>query len=87
MSVSAKETAAPAVPLAGQQRAALLESLSRVLPSGLARRVLAAGDADRQRIERDLHDGVQQRLTGCGFGSRSLLRAFKSAATQTPARH
>jgi signal transduction histidine kinase len=41
-----------------------LESLSRVLPSQLARRVLAAGDADRQRIERDLHDGVQQRLTG-----------------------
>jgi signal transduction histidine kinase len=30
----------------------------------LAHRVLAAGDADRQRIERDLHDGVQQRLTG-----------------------
>jgi signal transduction histidine kinase len=30
----------------------------------LARRVLAAADADRQRIERDLHDGVQQRLTG-----------------------
>ena len=64
MSVSAKETAPPAVTLAGQQRGALLESLSRVLPSGLARRVLAAGDADRQRIERDLHDGVQQRLTG-----------------------
>ena len=50
--------------LAGQQRGAVVKSLSRVLPSGLARRVLAAGDADRQRIERDLHDGVQQRLTG-----------------------
>jgi signal transduction histidine kinase len=60
MSVTLKETA----PLAGQQRDALLESLSRVLPSGLASRVLAVGDADRQRIERDLHDGVQQRLTG-----------------------
>ena len=64
MSVSVKKTAPPAVALAGQQRGALLKSLSRVLPSGLARRVLAAGDADRQRIERDLHDGVQQRLTG-----------------------
>jgi signal transduction histidine kinase len=42
----------------------LLKSLSRVPPSGLARRVLDAGDADRQRIERDVHDGVQQRLTG-----------------------
>jgi Histidine kinase len=50
----------------------------------LARRVLAAGDADRQRIERDLHDGVQQRLTGlrirltlaaeCGTGLRQPLR-------------
>ena len=64
MSVSVKETAPRAVALAGQQHGALLKSLSRVLPSGLARRMLAAGDADRQRIERDLHDGVQQRLTG-----------------------
>ncbi len=64
MSVSSKKTAPPAVTLAGEQHGALLRSLSRVLPSGLARRVLAAGDADRQRIERDLHDGVQQRLTG-----------------------
>ena len=64
MSVSAKKTGPPAVALAVQPHGALLESLSRVLPLGLARRVLAAGDADRQRIERDLHDGVQQRLTG-----------------------
>ena len=64
MSVSLKTTAPPAVALAGEQRGGLLESLSRVLPSGLARRVLAVGDADRQRLERDLHDGVQQRLTG-----------------------
>ena len=54
----------PAVALAGRQPGALLQSVSRVLSSGLARRVLAAGDADRQRIERDLHDGLQQRLTG-----------------------
>jgi signal transduction histidine kinase len=26
--------------------------------------VLAASDADRRRIEQDLHDGVQQRLMG-----------------------
>ena len=62
MSVSVKETAPPAAALASQ--GALLKSLSRVLPAGLASRVLAAGDADRQRIEQDLHDGVQQRLTG-----------------------
>jgi signal transduction histidine kinase len=64
MSVSVKNTALPAAVLADERRGAVLESLSRVLPPGLASRVLAAGDADRQRIERDLHDGVQQRLTG-----------------------
>jgi signal transduction histidine kinase len=64
MSVSVKKAAPPVPALGRQQRGALLATLSRVLPSGLARRVLAAGDADRQRIERDLHDGVQQRLTG-----------------------
>jgi signal transduction histidine kinase len=64
MSVSAKKTGPPAVAPSGKQRRALLESPSRVLRSRLARRVLAAGDADRRRIERDLHDGVQQRLTG-----------------------
>ena len=28
------------------------------------RRVVAAADAERRRIERDLHDGAQQRLVG-----------------------
>src|SRR5947209_14011829 len=50
--------------IAGRQRNAWLGSLSRVSPLRLARRLLAAGDADRQRIERDLHDGIQLRLTG-----------------------
>jgi len=64
MSVSLKQTAPPAARLAGQHHGAPSDALSRVLPSELASRVLAAGDADRQRIERDLHDGFQQRLTG-----------------------
>jgi signal transduction histidine kinase len=75
MSVSVKDTAPPALALAAQPHGALLDSLSRVLPPGLARRVLAAGDADRQRIERDLHDGVQQRLTGLRI---RLARAAES---------
>ena len=33
-----------------------------------AREVLAAGDAERERIAQDLHDGVQQRLTALGIG-------------------
>src|SRR3954452_13444837 len=32
------------------------------------REVLAAGDAERERIAQDLHDGVQQRLTALRIG-------------------
>jgi signal transduction histidine kinase len=41
-----------------------LARLSRAARPRMARRLLAAADADRQRIEQDLHDGVQQQLTG-----------------------
>jgi signal transduction histidine kinase len=64
VSVLVEELARSAGPVAGRQHGAFFESLSRVIPSRLARRLLAAGDADRRRIERDLHDGVQQRLSG-----------------------
>lgn len=37
--------------------------VSRATREGMARRLVAAGDAERERIERDIHDGVQQRLT------------------------
>ena len=30
----------------------------------MARRLVAAADAERERIEQDLHDGLQQHLTG-----------------------
>ncbi len=33
-------------------------------------RILAAGDAERRRIERDLHDGAQQRLVTVALGLR-----------------
>jgi signal transduction histidine kinase len=64
VSVALNETDPSGVPVTGRRRRTVAGSLSRALPSRLARRVLAAGDLDRQRIERDLHDGVQQRLTG-----------------------
>ena len=35
-------------------------------PSMIAR-VVEAGDAERRRLERDLHDGAQQRLVGLGL--------------------
>ena len=64
MSVGLNETEPSEGPVGGRRRGTVVGSLSRAFPSRLARRVLAAGDYDRQRIERDLHDGVQQRLTG-----------------------
>jgi signal transduction histidine kinase len=41
-------------------------------------RIVAAGDDERRRIERDLHDGVQQRLVALGL-------ALRRAATRTGA--
>ncbi|MGE0025840.1 MAG: sensor histidine kinase [Thermoleophilia bacterium] len=40
------------------------------------RRLLEAGDAERRRLERDLHDGAQQRLVGLGL----VLRLARSRA-------
>jgi signal transduction histidine kinase len=37
-------------------------------------RIIEAGDAERQRLERDLHDGAQQRLVGLSLALR-LLRS------------
>jgi len=50
---------------AGRQgRSFLGRALGSSAGRRLARRLLATGDAGRQRIEQDLHDGVQQHLTG-----------------------
>jgi signal transduction histidine kinase len=35
------------------------------------RRIVATADAERRRIERDLHDGAQQRLVGAAFHMRA----------------
>ena len=35
-------------------------------------RIVHAGDVERRKLERDLHDGVQQRLLGIGMGLRLL---------------
>ena len=37
---------------------------------GSRARVIATGDAERRRLERDLHDGVQQRLVGLSLALR-----------------
>ena len=43
-------------------------------------RIVEAGDAERRRLERDLHDGAQQRLVGLSLSLR-LLRSRLSADT------
>ena len=41
-----------------------LARVSRAARPWMARRLVAAADAERERIEQDLHDGLQQHLTG-----------------------
>ena len=38
------------------------------------RRIVAAGDEARRQIERDLHDGIQQRLIALTFRARAMTR-------------
>ena len=45
-------------------------------------RIVAAGDAERKRLERDLHDGAQQRLVGLSLSLRLAQLAEPEAATQ-----
>ncbi|MGH1563879.1 sensor histidine kinase [Mumia sp. DW29H23] len=49
-------------------------------------RLLAARDAERRRLERDLHDGAQQRLVGIALGLQLLARSCTDRAV-TQARH
>lgn len=51
------------------------------------RRIVAARDAERQRIERDLHDGIQQRLVGvlmliAGRGMDDLERQVREVLAE-----
>jgi signal transduction histidine kinase len=42
-------------------------------------RIVAAGDAERRRLERDLHDGAQQRLVGLSLSLRHLRGRMSGA--------
>jgi PAS domain S-box-containing protein len=47
-------------------------------------RIIAAGDAARRRIERDLHDGAQQRLLVASVGLRAAERALAQGRDAGP---
>jgi hypothetical protein len=82
MTVSLKQFAPPVAQAAGQQRGAFFESLSRVLRPRPAAGVLAAGDGDRQRIERDLRDAIQQCLTGLRIRVAFAAESFQNRGEQ-----
>ena len=45
-------------------------------------RIARTADAERQRLERDLHDGAQQRLLGIGFMLGALRTRLQASADQ-----
>jgi signal transduction histidine kinase len=49
-------------------------------------RLLAARDAERRRLERDLHDGAQQRLLGMTLGLQLLARTCPDAQVEAARR-
>lgn len=71
--------AAASVAFAADRVAARTSALVRELKASRSR-IVAAGDSERQRIERDLHDGAQQHLVALGIHLE--LAAEKADAEQ-----
>jgi PAS domain S-box-containing protein len=61
-----------------------LHDATRELTASRAR-VVAAGDAERRRIERNLHDGAQQRLVTVALHHQLIARRLDSAPADVPA--
>ncbi|HSO01612.1 MAG TPA: PAS domain-containing protein, partial [Gaiellaceae bacterium] len=48
-------------------------------------RIVAAGDAERRRVERNLHDGAQQRLVTVALHLHLVKRRLETDPTEVPA--
>src|SRR5204863_4083658 len=53
--------------------------------TSLRRRLVATGDAERRRIERDLHDGAQQRLLALAIDLQVALKHGDAAGSREAA--
>jgi signal transduction histidine kinase len=53
---------------------AIANTQSRAELSASRARIVAAADETRRRLERDLHDGIQQRLVALGLQARSIQK-------------
>ncbi|MCV0403899.1 MAG: sensor histidine kinase [Chloroflexi bacterium] len=68
------------------------DELAELLRSQLAElrasraRIVAAGDAERRRIERALHDGAQQHLTSVAMRLDEIRRLSETQPTEVPSR-
>jgi signal transduction histidine kinase len=64
----------------GRLRVELRRQLAEVRASRT--RIVEAGNAERRRLERDLHDGAQQRLVSIGLALRHAQHQLTTAAVQ-----
>jgi signal transduction histidine kinase len=79
------EAAAAATAVALENQHLMTEAESRMVELKASReRIVAAGDAERRRLERNLHDGAQQRLVAISLQLRLLQNRLGDdpAATQ-----
>jgi len=79
-------TAARRLALRNAQLVAVVNShIAQVQDSG--RRLVAVSDAERQKIERDLHDGAQQRLVSAAFQLKVCQVAHWPSGGSPPVGH
>jgi GAF domain-containing protein len=64
---------------------AIANAESRAALAASRARIVAAADESRRQIERDLHDGAQQRLVHAVIVLKLALRAMSNGEAQRPA--